>query len=177
MSLKELTADAHKLVESKPFVKVLFSGKIDPILYATYLYNQFQAYDILETHALMAGLLKELPGIQRAPRIHEDFYELWPRGDAPPTELPITTAYKQYLVQICNDPRKLLAHMYVRHMGDLAGGQMIAKKVPGSGNYYKFENADHLKTVIRSKINDDMADEAIVCFNFASKLFDELYNE
>jgi heme oxygenase len=177
MSLKELTAESHRLVETKPFVKVLFSGEINPMLYATYLYNQYQVYDMLETHALMAGLLKDLQGIQRAARIHEDFYELWPKGDAPPSEFPSTTAYKQYLAQICDEPEKLIAHMYVRHMGDLFGGQMIAKKVPGNGNYYKFENADDLKTTIRSKLDDSMAEEAMVCFSFASALFDELINE
>jgi len=174
MSLKELTAESHRLVETKPFVKVLFSGEIDPILYATYLYNQYQVYDMLETHALLAGLLKDLPKIQRAPRIYEDFYELWPKGDAPPAELPSTVAYKQYLVQIREEPEKLMAHMYVRHMGDLFGGQMIAKKVPGNGNYYKFENADDLKTTIRSKLDDSMAEEAMVCFKFATQLFEEL---
>jgi heme oxygenase len=177
MSLKELTAESHRLVESKSFVKVLFSGEIDPLLYARYLYNQYQVYDMLETHALMAGLLKDLQGIQRAPRIYEDFYELWPKGDEPPKELPSTTVYKQYLTQIRDEPDKLMAHMYVRHMGDLFGGQMIAKKVPGEGNYYKFEDVDNLKTNIRSKLNDTMSEEAMVCFSFASALFDELMYE
>ena len=40
MSLKDLTHDAHKEAETKPFVKVLFSGNIDPKLYALYLKNQ-----------------------------------------------------------------------------------------------------------------------------------------
>jgi len=174
MSLRELTKDAHTNAEKQPFVKILFSGQIDPLLYAIYLYNQFQIYDMLETHALMSGLLKDLPKIQRAPRIHEDFYELWPRGDAPPTELPATTAYKQYLTQIREDPTKLMAHIYVRHMGDLAGGQMIAKRVPGSGKYYQFEDPEALKAAIREKLDYSLADEAIVCFSHASQLFVEL---
>jgi heme oxygenase len=176
MSLKELTKASHDLVESKPFVKMIFAGEINPTLYATYLYNQFQMYDMLETHATMAGLLNDLPNIRRAPRIHEDFYELWPKGDAPPVELPVTTAYKEHLVTIREDKEKLMAHLYVRHMGDLYGGQMIAQKVPGQGNYYKFENASELKATIREKLNDDMADEANVCFEFAARLFDELHD-
>jgi hypothetical protein len=59
-------------------------------------------------------------------------------------------------------------------MGDLAGGQMIAKRVPGSGKYYQFENPDALKTAIRERLNDDMADEAKVCFKYAEEMFKEM---
>jgi heme oxygenase len=77
-------------------------------------------------------------------------------------------------MSIKTDPKKLMAHIYVRHMGDLAGGQMIAKRVPGNGRMYQFENADTLKTAIRERISDDMADEAIVCFEFATQMFKEM---
>jgi heme oxygenase len=77
-------------------------------------------------------------------------------------------------MSIKDDPKKLMAHIYVRHMGDLAGGQMIAKRIPGSGKYYQFENADDLKTKVRQKIDDSMADEAKVCFDFAAKFFEEM---
>jgi heme oxygenase len=59
-------------------------------------------------------------------------------------------------------------------MGDLAGGQMIAKRVPGSGKYYQFENPDVLKAAIRERISDDMADEAKVCFDFAKRFFQDM---
>jgi hypothetical protein len=59
-------------------------------------------------------------------------------------------------------------------MGDLFGGQMIAKKVPGSGQLYKFEDSNTLKTAIRAKLSDDMADEAKVCFAFATEFFKEM---
>jgi hypothetical protein len=51
---------------------------------------------------------------------------------------------------------------------------MIAKRIPGSGKYYQFENSDELKTIVRSKIDDSMADEAIVCFDFAARFFEEM---
>ena len=73
-----------------------------------------------------------------------------------------------------------MAHIYVRHMGDLAGGQMIAKKVPGSGKYYQFADPEALKTAIREKLDDDMVDEARVCFAFAADMFNDMmdiYNE
>ncbi len=51
---------------------------------------------------------------------------------------------------------------------------MIAKRVPGKGNYYKFQDPDTLKVAIREKISDDMADEAKVCFEYATRFFQEM---
>jgi heme oxygenase len=68
-----------------------------------------------------------------------------------------------------------MAHVYVRHMGDLSGGQMIAKRVPGKGRMYQFDKGhDELKEMVRAKLDDSMADEAKLCFDFATKMFQEL---
>ena len=176
MSLKDLTHDAHKEAETKPFVKVLFSGKIDPKLYALFLKNQHPCYEILEVCAMMhPGLMSNLADARRAPVINSDFEELWDKDvDGEPTILPVVKRYIDYIMSIKDDPKKLLAHIYVRHFGDMAGGQMIAKRVPGSGRMYQFENADALKASIREKLTDDMADEAKVCFKFAGELFEEM---
>lgn len=176
MSLKELTAAAHKQAETQPFVRKIFSGNITKEEYATYLINQELVYATLEAYATTAGLLDDLPGIQRAANIHQDIHEL--AADIPQlSETKIaqsTDDYLQYLKTIQTDPAKLMAHIYVRHMGDLYGGQMISKKVPGAGQFYKFDNSDALKTAIRAKLDDSLADEALMCFKFATQLFEEL---
>ena len=78
-------------------------------------------------------------------------------------------------MSIQDDANKLMAHVYVRHMGDLSGGQMIAKRVPGQGRFYKFNKGhDELKEIIRTRLNDNMADEAKLCFDFATKMFQQL---
>jgi heme oxygenase len=174
MSLKDLTHEAHKSAETQPFVKILFSGKINPKLYATYLKNQHPCYEILEVCAMPHGLLHGLPDIRRAPAILQDFNELWNKEDGEPQMCPAVDLYIKYILSIKDDPKRLMAHVYVRHMGDLAGGQMIAKRVPGSGNYYKFEDADALKTAIREKLDDSLAEEAIICFGFARQMFQEM---
>ena len=176
MSLKDLTHDAHKEAETKPFVKVLFSGKIDPKLYAQYLKNQHPCYEIVEVCAMMyPGLLGNTADARRAPAIISDFEELWDREiDGEPTILPVVKRYIDHIMSIKDDPKKLLAHIYVRHFGDMAGGQMISKRVPGSGKMYQFNDAEKLKESIRAKLSDDMADEAKVCFKFAGELFDEM---
>ncbi len=175
MSLKDLTAQKHREAETQPFVKVLFSGKINPDLYATYLFNQHPMYDVLEAFSRAHGLLDGMPDIRRALKINEDFRELWGnRGDRP-ADLPVTKDYLDYIKNLAQtEPNKLMAHIYVRHMGDLAGGQMIAKRIPGSGLMYRFQDPEALKTAIRSKLSDDLADEANVCFDFAVRMFKEL---
>ena len=67
-----------------------------------------------------------------------------------------------------------MAHVYVRYLGDLRGGQMISKKVPGSGKYYEFESPDELSSVIYHQLNDDMAEETKKVFNYATRLFIEM---
>jgi len=173
MSLKDLTYEEHRHAETRPFVKVLFSGKVDTQLYAIYLYNQFPMYEVLEVCTMPHGILNDVPGILRSKSIRSDFEEIW-KGDSNPPLCPVVNEYIKYILSIKEDPKKLMSHIYVRHMGDLAGGQMIAKRVPGSGKYYQFDNVDIMKEKIRSKIDDSMADEAKICFGYAAKLFEEM---
>lgn len=170
-NLRQLTQRMHEAAETQPFAQSLINGDVSKRMYATYLFNQHPQYNMLETLAMMHNLLD----VRIAPRIHEDYNELWQEfnPDQPPL-LPVVKEYMDYLMTIKNDSDKLMAHLYVRHMGDLSGGQMIAKKVPGSATMYKFDNAKDLKESIRAKCNDSMADEANLCFDYATKLFEQL---
>ena len=178
MSLKDLTWEHHKYAETRPFVKVLFSGKITPEAYATYLFNQHRCYDLLEAMAMMHGLMNDYPTIRRAPAIHTDFLELWTDKEKLPNQVPTVQRYHDHLMAIKDDPKKLLAHLYVRHFGDLSGGQMIAKRVPGAGKYYQFDGDPiEIKNLLRAKLDDSLAEEAAVCFKFAADMFDDLEKE
>jgi heme oxygenase len=169
MNLKDLTWEHHKNAERQEFVKELLGG-ITPERYATFLFNQHPQYNLLEAFAMLHNLLD----VRIAPKIHEDFQELWKDNNQPPL-LPVVKDYMDHLLTIKDDSNKLMAHLYVRHMGDLSGGQMIAKKVPGSGSMYKFDKpVDELKEIIRSKCTDEMAEEAKLCFDFATRMFQEM---
>jgi heme oxygenase len=173
MSLRELTAEKHKVAERQDFVRLLFSGNINPKLYAMYLYNQYNSYLKLERLADDLKLLHDIQDIKRSDYILQDFKELWTDAEFPKVTESVIQ-YAEYLDSISNYSEKIMSHVYVRHMGDLAGGQMIAKKVPGSGNYYKFKNPEDLKTNIRKKLTNSMADEANICFDFATLLFQDM---
>ena len=89
--LKEATWEAHKNAERQAFVMDIFKGRVDPKLYAEFLYNQHAIYDILEATAMMHGLFNDIPTVRRAPHIMEDFQELW--GDAELPQLKASTRH------------------------------------------------------------------------------------
>jgi len=80
---------------------------------------------------------------------------------------PVVVDYYNYLLSISNDPNKIMAHLYTWHMGDMFGGQMIKKIVPGPHRNLEFEDARTLMTNIRAKLDDSMGDEANVAFDWA----------
>ena len=173
-NLKELTKDEHTNAERQAFVKVIMSGRINPELYATYLWNQHKKYDLLEALAGAQGLFDGLPNIRRKLRIEEDFRELWKKAEEP-VLVPSTLDYIAHMKDIMTDADKLMAHIYVLHMGDLSGGQMIARKTPGANRMYQFEgDVQEIKEKIRAKIHDGMAEEAKYVFASSTKLFQEL---
>jgi heme oxygenase len=175
MSLKELTKEKHHDAERTEFAKLLLSGNISKEMYALYLAQMLEVYGKLEYYCAKAGLIQELAGLGRALNIFEDFKELDVTANI--KILPATQNYTQYLHDLFEDESRhplLMAHLYVRHMGDLYGGQMIAKKVPGSGKFYEFRNRDELIGKIRQMLTDDLGDEANVAFDHAIAIMKEL---
>jgi len=174
MSLRELTAEKHHDAERTAFVKELLGGNITEERYATFLFNLHPIYHVLESFAMINGSMDGLDDLCRANSIYQDYLELW-KDTKPPELCPTVDRYLKYIKdELAPNPDRLFAHVYVRHMGDLAGGQMIAKRVPGSGTMYKFENGEELKNKIRSKLNDTMGDEANVAFDFAISLMKDM---
>jgi heme oxygenase len=170
-NLKELTMDHHRSAERCGFVKVLLGGNISNELYGIFLINQYHKYTALENLAMSKGLLDGIESIVRADKILADANEMI--EDINIELLDSTAQYKEH-IQTLSD-HDLFAHIYVHHMGDLSGGQMIAKRVPGSCTMYNFDgNINETKNEIRSRCKDSMATEARMCFDFAIKQFNEL---
>jgi heme oxygenase len=175
MSLKELTHDKHREAEQTEFAKLLVSGNISKEQYSKYLYQMLLVYNSLEISAHKVGLLEQLPDLRRSPKIYLDLNELVGKNYNCGWLSP-TVEYHKYVLSLGENREtdKIMAHIYVRHMGDLYGGQIIKKKIPGSGKFYDFENPNSLKEMIRSKLNDNMADEANLAFDHAIKIMKAL---
>jgi len=176
MSLKELTKDLHTDAERTIFAKKLLTGVLTDEEYANYLWQMLLVYNGIETAAKSQDMLKNLPDIERTHKIYQDCIELvGPNHNL--KWLPVVIEYYQYLLSLnYNAERRHLvkAHLYCRHMGDLYGGQMIAKKVSGKGRFYEFKDAENLKTAIRAELTDDLGDEARVAFEWAIKIMKAL---
>ena len=187
MSLASLTQAAHQNAERQDFAREMMSGNMSPEKYKTYLYNMWLIYDILEDVALSMGCFgpedpqmpdDDLPldGLIQADDIWADYTELGGTEENAPTVVPTTEAYRSHIIKNCqHDKDKLFAHIYVRHMGDLSGGQIIKRFVPGSGQHYQFnEDINELKEKVRAKLHDGLAEEAKVCFNMIKTFMEEL---
>lgn len=171
MALRDLVQDVHHQAENSPFAKLLMSGNISKNQYANYLYQQELMYRALENHADRLGILKEIPHIKRFSKIAADFLSL-----EVTEEFRIFDVTREYVDYVKNlNEKQCWAHIYVRHFGDMYGGNMISKRIPfGLHSMYQFENKKELIEYVRNKLNDDMADEAKQVFRFAIILFKEL---
>jgi len=172
MSLKDITKDLHTEAEKTNFAKLLLTSKISKELYTSYLYQMIACYGPVEFGCRIQGFFDNLPGVERMPGIYQDFAELADK-DTHYAWLPETLDYNRYVLDLINDPERkhlVKAHLYVRHMGDLYGGQYIAKTVPGSGKFYQFDDVEGLRNAIRAELTDDLGDEARVAFEWAIKI-------
>jgi heme oxygenase len=169
MSLKDLTAAKHAEAESTPFMKAVFARTLPFDLWVDWTYQKWLFYGAIEGAAGANQLLGDLPDLRRAFYLAMDYQEM--NGDTPRHEFrPIVVDYYNYILSISKDPNKIMAHLYTWHMGDMFGGQMIKKIVPGAHRNLEFEDARTLMTNIRAKLDDSMGDEANVAFDWAIRM-------
>jgi len=180
MSLKDITKDLHHEAETTLFAQTLLGGKITQEEYANYLYQMLAIYDPIEFYGRRQGFFDSMVELPRLSGIYRDFCEIEDRNTHYEL-LPATLNYHMYLVHLGNDRNRkhlLKAHLYVRHMGDLFGGQIIKKQVPYTSHaFYHFENADQLKAQIRAELDDTLGAEARTAFMWAIKIMKELGGE
>ena len=174
-NLKELTRQHHDNAERTEFAEMLLSGNISPKLYQEYLHAQLQNYMVLEQ---AVEVPMELEPIFRSTLIEEDLQELESTYELDEIEdnFQSVIEYGKHIEMLQEDDNNegLLAHLYVRHFGDAHGGQIIKRNVPGAGLMYEFENRAELIKQVRELLHDGMADEAMICFEYAERLFHEL---
>lgn len=131
--LRTETWDAHRAAEHAPFVQDLLAGRLPVLEYARLAAQHHAIYQVLEstlTPTAAPGLAPFLvPELHRLPALEADLDHLagpgWP--DRLPV-LPATAAYCDHLRTLTRAwPGGLLAHHYVRYLGDLSGGQLVGR--------------------------------------------------
>lgn len=169
MSLKDLTTAKHAEAESTPFMKAVFARTLPFDLWVDWTYQKWLFYGAIEGAAGANRLLGDLPDLRRAFYLAMDYREMNNSGTLHKFR-PVVIEYYNYLLSISNDPTKIMAHLYTWHMGDMFGGQMIKKIVPGAHRNLEFEDPRTLMTNIRAKLDDSMGDEANVAFDWAIRM-------
>ena len=174
--LTEHTRAKHREVEGSDFVQYMFTGKITKEHYLVYLQQMLRVYHAIEFFAEMNGLFEGMEDLKRSHRILKDIEEL---GGTKVEPFASTQAYIEHIADIANsdDPSKLMAHIYVRHMGDLYGGKVIQKMVPGEGHAYAFEDRPAMIAALTDKLTIELLPEAIAGFDYCMAIFNELKKE
>lgn len=199
--LRSATHELHRAVERAGLMPALLRGQLPLAGYVALLRNLQPIYAALE-----AGLLRHaahpqlaplpLAGLARAPALAADLVALHGPGWA--RELPLCAAAQAYVARLQQladgQPALLAAHAYVRYLGDLNGGQLLARRVglalhlaPGQGlAFYDFgsdEQAAARARALRAGLDaiapdepaaQALVDEACAAFERHRELFEQL---
>lgn len=159
--LKTSTAEAHERAEHSTFMEQLLNGDRGVADFIALQEQSWFVYAALEhaarvvsTDPIAAGIFD--PVLERVPALEADLDHLhgnteW-RDNV--VALPATQAYVDRLQEIADtkDAARLVAHHYVRYLGDLSGGQVIGRMmqrhygVAEEGvSFYNFEGIDKVK--------------------------------
>ena len=132
-SLRRETRDLHVAAERSAFMGELLRGRMQRPAYVALLRNLHAIYAELEpalrrhaAHPALSPLMLE--GLFREAPLRRDLDALhgadWAQG------LPLQPAAIAYAARLrdidARTPELLIAHSYVRYLGDLSGGQMLA---------------------------------------------------
>jgi heme oxygenase len=166
-SLKEATAANHQRAESTELVKLIFQRTITPQQYSGLLANQLIYYSQMEQFTEVFGSRSAL---KRVDAIVRDLAELesecW-------IVSPLSYQYSDYLSEL--PAQQLWAHIYVHYLGDMMGGKMLKRCVPGSGTRFDFLEPAVLISDIRMNVSVADATEANTAFEWTIKIYDDLY--
>ena len=133
-ALRDGTRELHQQAERAGVMRSLLRGELPLPAYRRLLHNLLAIYTPLEAglslhraHPALAPL--KAPGLFRAAALRSDLKALGAQaGEA--TLAPATLAYAQHLGELdAKAPQLLAAHAYVRYLGDLNGGQVLARIV------------------------------------------------
>ena len=196
--LREATAAAHDDAENSGFMSALLDGELHACAAADLAGQLWFVYGALEDAVRSIADTPEGAAIaderlERHDALERDLgFLVGPRWRSSIEALPPTAAYVNRLTELARarDAASLLAHHYVRYLGDLSGGQIIARRlrdhygIDGEGAaFYDFSALGKIKPYRDAyrdalELHDDVRDrvlaEAVLAFRLNTALFREL---
>lgn len=176
LRLRQATQALHTQAERSGVMRALLRGTLPLPAYVSLLQNLHAIYAVLEpaltrhaTHPWVAAIHDVR--LARTAALHADLAVLSSENEpASPGLATATAAYVDRLrVLEREDPSALIAHAYVRYLGDLSGGQLLGPRVarmfglpedgPGTA-FYRFDDADALARRFRSALGELPPDPA-----------------
>lgn len=172
--LNEYTKEKHREAEASSFVQYMIQGAMTREHYIVFLQQIWHIYDAIERFAKLTNLLNGLPDIERAGYIAEDLQEMEAECNVP--MLPSIAKYCSHIEELYNNgpQNDILAHVYVRHMGDMYGGKFIAQRVPGPTRSYQFTDRSAVIKALNEKLSISLVPEALLAFDMSLDIFNEL---
>ncbi|CAO3610507.1 unnamed protein product [Cunninghamella blakesleeana] len=214
-AMKEGTKKVHRAAESSVFTKRFLKGDISREEYGRYILSLYFVYQKMEAllnqykdHQVVS-IIHFPEELNREQALLEDleyFYgkELVKQVIQPKNITPAVQQYLNAMDKACEkEPSLLIAHSYSRYLGDLSGGQILAKRLKKSIlhldekdssswetkeglKFYHFDqlgNQAEFKDFYRQRLNgaqvnaeqrDLIVKEAVHSFELNIALFDEI---
>jgi heme oxygenase len=167
MELREAVREMHEKAENTELSKLMISGNMNLHVYAGFLANMQQIYQELERDQLITK-----PEVLRSKKITEDIAKLSMASKPIVWE---ATQYVTYLTQLA--PIDRWAHIYVHYLGNMYGGQMIGKQLPGQHDHLLFDDLKACIGYVRANIANINHDEANRAFAWTIRLYDGIFDE
>jgi len=166
MDLREAVRDNHQAAEKTRWSQMMIGGDMRIEQYAAMLYNMLPIYTELERTGLIAK-----PEVLRASLVQADLDAL---GGTTHGLTLSTVYYTRYLETLDDDAR--WAHIYVHYLGNMHGGQLIGRRLPGQHTHLLFNDLQGCIDYVRANLGNVSAAEANTAFEWTIKVYDELYN-
>jgi heme oxygenase len=155
---KQSTENIHRYVEQAPIMKAIMSGQVQESDYLQYLVEIRDIYWMLENRLTATHLRDSMGVVGMTAKIQRDIDQLTRKAEVstePQCRLPCQS-YLEYLNSIVPNSdqnlTRIMAHVYIRVLADLSGGQMLRERLVQLGYPVESYDINDQQATVRNQI-------------------------